>query len=78
MVKKFLNLPRLVQIILLIFPFVGWIVELIIRWSTVLEKFTILNLVTALVFTFFGWGIVLQIVDAIWLVLYDHLLFIKA
>ena len=78
MVKKFLDLPRLVQIILLIIPFVGWIVELIIRWSVVLEKFTILNLVVALAYTFFGWGIVLEIVDAIWLVLYDHLLFIKA
>ena len=41
MAKKFFELPRLVQIILLIIPIVGWIVELIIRWSAVLEKFTL-------------------------------------
>lgn len=78
MAKKFFDLPRLVQIILLILPIVGWIVELVIRWSAVLEKFTILNLVAALVYTFFGWGIVLQIVDIIWIILYKHLFLTKA
>ena len=51
MAKKFFQLPRLVQIILLILPIVGWIVELVIRWSAVLEKFTLLNLIAALVYT---------------------------
>ena len=51
MAKKFFQLPRLVQIILLILPVVGWIVELVIRWSAVLEKFTLLNLVAALIYT---------------------------
>ncbi len=78
MAKKFFDLPRLVQIILLILPIVGWIVELIIRWSAVLEKFTILNLVAALVYTFLGWGIVLQIVDIIWIILFKHLFLTKA
>lgn len=78
MAKKFFELPRLVQIILLIIPIVGWIVELIIRWSAVLEKFTLLNLVAALIYTFLGWGIVLQIVDIIWIVLFKHLFLTKA
>ena len=78
MAKKFFQLPRLVQIILLILPIVGWIVELVIRWSAVLEKFTLLNLVAALVYTFFGWGIVLQIVDIIWIILFKHLFLTKA
>ena len=78
MAKKFFDLPRLVQRILLILPIVGWIVELIIRWSAVLEKFTILNLVAALVYTFLGWGIVLQIVDIIWIILFKHLFLTKA
>ena len=51
MAKKFFQLPRLAQIILLILPVVGWIVELVIRWSAVLEKFTLLNLVAALIYT---------------------------
>ncbi len=78
MAKKFFELPRLVQIILLIIPIVGWIVELIIRWSAVLEKFTLLNLVAALIYTFLGWGIVLQIIDIIWIVLFKHLFLTKA
>lgn len=78
MAKKFFDLPRIVQIILLIIPVVGWIVELIIRWSAVFEKFTILNLVAALIYTFFGWGIVLQIVDIIWILLFKHLFLTKA
>ena len=78
MAKKFFELPRLAQIILLIIPFVGWIVELIIRWSAVLEKHTPLNLVAALLYTFFGWGIFLQIIDIIWIVLYKHLFLTEA
>lgn len=78
MAKKFFELPRLVQIILLIIPIVGWIVELIIRWSAVLEKFTLLNLVAALIYTFLGWGIVLQIIDIIWIILFKHLFLTKA
>ena len=78
MAKKFFELPRVAQIILLILPFVGWIVELVIRWSAVLEKFTLLNLVAALVYTFFGWGIILQIVDIIWIILYKHLFLTEA
>ena len=78
MAKKFFQLPRLVQIILLILPIVGWIVELVIRWSAVLEKFTLLNLVAVLVYTFLGWGIVLQIVDIIWIILFKHLFLTKA
>lgn len=78
MAKKFFDLPRIVQIILLIIPVLGWVVELIIRWSAVFEKFTILNLVAALIYTFLGWGIVLQIVDIIWILLFKHLFLTKA
>ncbi len=78
MAKKFFDLPRLAQIILLILPVVGWIVELVIRWSAVLEKFTLLNLVAALIYTFLGWGIILQIVDIVWIILFKHLFLTKA
>lgn len=78
MAKKFFGLPRLIQIILLIIPFVGWIVELIVRWSAVFEKFTILNLVAALLYTFLGWGLILQIIDIIWILLFKHLFLTKA
>ncbi len=78
MAKKFFSLPRILQIILLIIPIVGWIVELIVRWSAVIERFTLLNLIAALLYTFLGWGIVLQIVDIIWILLFKHLFLTKA
>lgn len=78
MAKKFFGLPRLVQIILLILPVVGWIIELVIRWSAVFEKFSVLNLVAALLYTFVGWGIVLEIVDIIWILCFKHLFLTKA
>ncbi len=78
MAKKFFSLPRIVQIILLIIPIVGWIVELVIRWSAVIERFTLLNLIAALIYTFLGWGIILQIVDIIWILLFKHLFLTKA
>lgn len=78
MAKKFFGLPRLVQIILLILPVVGWIIELVIRWSAVFEKFSVLNLIAALLYTFVGWGIVLEIVDIIWILCFKHLFLTKA
>lgn len=78
MAKKFFKLPRLVQIILLILPVVGWITELIVRWSAVFEKTTALNLIAALLYTFVGWGIVLEILDIIWIIFTKHLFLTKA
>lgn len=78
MAKKFFKLPRLVQIILLILPVVGWIIELVVRWSAVFEKFNALNLIAALLYTFVGWGIVLEVVDIIWIIFTKHLFLTKA
>lgn len=78
MAKKFFSLNKIVQIILLIIPFVGWVVELIVRWSAVVEKFTPLNLIAALLYTFVGWGWVLEVVDIIWILCFGHLFLTKA
>ncbi len=78
MAHKFFKLPRLIQILILIIPVVGWIAELIIRWSAVFENFRIRNLIAALVFTFLGWAWVLCVLDIIWILLFKHLLWTKA
>ena len=62
---------RLVQILLLIIPFVNWIVELYVRWSTWLKKGGTVRLVVCLVVTIFG--IVIGWLDAIWCFLFKHL-----
>ena len=63
---------RLVQIILLLIPFVNWVTEVVVRWSTYLKKGGLLRLIICLVVTFagsfIGW------LDAIWVLLTGELL----
>ncbi len=73
--KFFNSLPRLVQLILLLIPGVNWVVELVVRITSVIEKphgtHNILGLVLAVIpFT----GTILGYVDLVWVILYNHLL----
>ena len=36
--KRFENLPRLIQILLLFIPFVNWVTEVVVRWSHASRK----------------------------------------
>ncbi len=67
---------NVVKFILLIIPFVGWVFELIVRWSLVVKKFSVLNLVMALVYTLIGWAWVLQLIDAILVLLGKNMLLV--
>lgn len=67
---------RLVQILLLLIPFVNWLTELIVRWDSFLKKGGLLRLVLAIVVTF-GVGFILGWVDLIWVILYNHLILAK-
>lgn len=73
--KWFNSLPRIVQMILLIIPFVGWVVEIVVRWSAFLSNKSSLTLLFAILFTFFGVG--LQFVDFFWCLFFKHLIFAK-
>ncbi len=62
---------RLVQIILLLIPFVNWITEIFVRVTAVLEKPTlgnILGLIFGLIIPVFGW------LDLVWVLIFNHLL----
>ena len=76
MAKKFQKLPRLVQVILLLIPFVNWVTEVVVRISAVFEKpdfRNILGLIISLVFgLIFGW------LDIIWVLIFKHLVLCKA
>lgn len=76
MKKWFNKQSRLVQVILLIIPLVNWIVEIIIRWEEFLNKGGILRLLFALLVTI-GFGLVLWLIDIIWIILFKHLIFAK-
>ena len=73
--KWFNSQSTLVKVILLILPFVGWLVELLVRLSVMLRTKSVLHIVVFLLFLFVGWGWVLNVVDLIYLVLKGNLLF---
>ena len=58
---------------LLILPLVGWIVDLLVRWSAFIKNQSVVNLVMALVITLFGEFWILTILDAVMIVLNDKL-----
>ena len=61
--KWFEKQSRLVKVILLLIPVVGWICEILVRVSAVLRKPSTVNLLGLVLFIFFGW--VLQFVDLV-------------
>ena len=69
----FHNQSKVIQIILLILPLIGWIVDLLVRWSAFIKKNTVVNLVMALVITIFGGFWILTILDAIMIALNNKL-----
>ncbi len=64
---------RLLQVILLILPVVGWICECLVRLSVMLRTKSVLHIVVFLVFLLIGWGWFLGVIDLIYLVLTGHL-----
>ena len=63
---------KLVQVLLLIIPFINWIFEILVRWSAFLKKGGILRLVVCLIVTLFG--VVIGWLDAIWTLLTNKLI----
>jgi hypothetical protein len=72
MEKWFEKQSRLIQIILLVIPFVNWVVEMGVRWDHFLKKKDLISLVMAIISTV-GGGIVLGYLDLIWCLLFKHL-----
>ncbi len=64
---------KVIQIVLLILPFIGWIMDLLVRWSAFLKKNSAVNLVMALVITFFGEFWILTVLDAVFIALNNKL-----
>lgn len=76
MLDWFNKQSNVVKFILLILPLVGWICELVIRWSQVIKEASVLNIVVALVYTLFGWAWVLTVIDAVLVLLGKNMLFL--
>lgn len=76
MVEWFNKQSNIVKFILLILPLVGWICEVVIRWSIVITKGGVLNIVLAIVYTFIGWAWILGVIDAILVLLGNKMLLV--
>ncbi len=72
MQKWFNSQSRLVQILLLLIPFVNWIVEVLVRWSAFLNKGGFVKLLIAIIVTFTG--LFVGWLDCIWCLLFKHLI----
>lgn len=75
--KWFYKQNKLVQLILLLIPVVNWVVEIGVRWSAWLKTKSLVTLIFAILVTIPS-GIAIGILDFIWLLLFNHLLFAKA
>ena len=76
MARWFNSQSRVVQIILLIIPVVNWVVEVTVRWSAFIKNKSFITLITAIVVTFLG--VFVGWLDAIWCLLFKHMIFAKA
>ena len=72
--KWFNKQDRLLQVILLIIPVVGWIVELLVRLSVMLRKMDVVSIVIFILFVVVGWSWILCVIDLVYLVLKGHLI----
>lgn len=73
MEKWFEKQSKLVQILLLIIPGVNWVVEVLVRWDHALKTKSLFKFIIAIVVTIPS-GIVIGWLDALWCVLFGHML----
>ena len=72
--KWFNSQSTLLKVILLVIPFVGWVVELLIRGTRMIDKQDVVSIVVFLLFLFVGWGWILCVVDLVYMLLTGHLI----
>lgn len=72
--KWFYSQDRILQIILLIIPFVGWIVELLVRLSVMMRTMKVEHVLVFILFLVIGWGWFLCLIDLIYLAVKGRLI----
>ena len=73
----FYNQSKMVQIILLFIPVVGWIVEILVRLSALIKHKCKVNVVGLIVYFLIGWAWIPAIIDILFVVATDNLMFCK-
>ena len=67
---------KLVRIVLLFIPVIGWVVEILVRISALMKKKCRMNVVGLVVFILLGWAWIPVILDTLYLVIFDKLMFL--
>ena len=67
---------KLVRVVLLFIPVVGWVVEILVRISALIKKKCSMNIVGLVVFILLGWAWIPTILDTLFLVIFDRLMFL--
>ena len=67
---------KLVRIVLLFIPVIGWVVEILVRISALMKKKCRMNVVGLVVFILLGWAWIPVIIDTLYLVIFDKLMFL--
>ena len=70
-VKWFNGLSKIVRVILLLIPFVGWVFEIALRLAALLKKASALNIIVFVVYLLAGWAWILNVIDVICILLND-------
>lgn len=70
--SEFQKLPKIVQLLLLIIPFVGWVTEVVVRLSAFLHGKATNQLIILILSIPFG--LILGIVDFVWVLLKGKLI----
>lgn len=72
--KWFNKQDRIVQVLLLLIPFVGWVTELLVRLSVALNKKDAVSIIVFVLFLVVGWGWFLCLIDLVYLIIKGHLI----
>ena len=67
---------KLVRAVLLFIPVVGWVIEILVRISALIKKKCSMNIVGLVVFILLGWAWIPTILDTLFLVIFDRLMFL--
>lgn len=72
--KWFNSQSVLLKAILLLIPGVNWVVECLVRLSVMLRTKSVIHIVVFILFLLVGWGMVLCVIDFIYMLLTGHLI----
>lgn len=73
--KWFEQQSRLIKVILLILPFVGWVVEILVRLSATLRNASTINIVGLVISVIGNW--IWSVIDLIFLIVTGNLLLLE-